>query len=372
MRLSPKQKRNLSRILPFGIIWLVLSWIFLFYDYTLTQNENINPDTDITLTLPVFIFANFMITLTGLMVGTLEIVILEKYFKRFSLGKKVLYKFLTYLLFILAIISIAFPIAASIESGVSLLDREIWEKLGRYFLSLTFLNTILQLAFFLLISLIYAAISENIGHQVLRNFFTGKYYYPTFEKRVFMFLDMKDSTAIAEKLGHIQYFNFLKDYYHMMSGSIIDHLGEVYQYIGDEVVISWNVKSAFYQNNCISVFDSLKQSLKKKESNFMEAYGILPDFKAGVHLGDVTVGEIGALKKEIVFSGDVLNTTARIQALCKGYDEDLIISEELLKELEPKENWNDLLLGELQLRGKSIPTKIHAVRFTSLVGQADA
>ena len=372
MYLSPKQKRNLSRIFPFGVIWLVLSWIFLLYDYTLKQNEIQNPETDITLTWPVFIFANFMITLTGLLVGTLEIVILEKYFKRFSLGKKIFYKFLTYLLFILVIISIAFPIAASIEANTSLLDGEIWAKLGRYFLSYTFLNTIVMLAFFILISIFYAAISENLGHQVLRNFFTGKYHQPTFEKRVFMFLDMKDSTTIAEKLGHMEYFNLLKDYYDMMSASIVDHLGEVYQYIGDEIVISWSLKSAFYQNNCIAVFEALKNSLKKSEARFMKTYGYLPDFKAGVHLGEVTIGEIGALKKEIVFSGDVLNTTARIQALCKEYHEDLIISEELLGKLTTSENWEAKLLGEIQLRGKSIPTEIHAVRFVSLAEPANA
>ncbi len=365
MRLTPKQRRNIHRILPFGIIWLILSWIFMIYDLTLTRNQNLNPDTDINLTFPVMIFANFMITLTGLLVGILEVVVLERRFKQFALGKKIIYKFVVYFLFMLTVITIAYPVAASIESGLSVLNLEIWNKLGRYYLSLTFLNTILQLSFFLLLSLIYSAISENIGHQVFRNFFTGKYHKPKLEDRVFMFLDMKESTTIAEKLGNTKYFNFLKDYYAFMSGSIIQHLGEVYQYIGDEVVISWPKKSAIYQNNCLSLFWALKKSLKNQETKFMEQYGFIPDFKAGLHIGEVTIGEIGALKKEIVFSGDVLNTTSRIQSLSKDYGEDLIISKELLEQLTLSNQIESIMLGDLQLRGKSNSTKVYAIRFAS-------
>lgn len=362
-QVSPKLRRNFSRILPFGVIWLIISWVFLLNDISLTRYQNPNPETDITLSIPILIFANIMVFVAGILVGTLEVIVLEKVFQRFSLGRKILFKFITYLIIILMIITIAYPIAASLEAQASIFDSVVWEKTGRFFLSLTFLNTLVQLSFQLLISLLYAAISENLGHSVLLNFFTGKYHQPKFETRVFMFLDMKDSTTIAENLGHVQYFNFLKEYYAMMSNPIINHSGDVYQYIGDEVVISWKEKDAFHQNNCIEVFASIKMNLAKNENKFREKYGLIPDFKAGVHIGEVTVGEVGALKKEIVFSGDVLNTTARIQGLCKDYNEDLIISEELLSKFDNQRPISSNALGELTLRGKSCVTKIHAVNF---------
>ena len=63
--LSPKQKRNISRIIPFGIIWLVTGWVLLLAETVATGNQNLNPDSAVTVTLPVFIFASLAITAVG-------------------------------------------------------------------------------------------------------------------------------------------------------------------------------------------------------------------------------------------------------------------------------------------------------------------
>ncbi len=361
MSLSPKLKRNIARIIPFGVIWLVVSWVFLISDLTLTRSQNINPDTDITLTLPVFIFASVAVTVVGLMVGTFEMVVLEKRFSRFSLTKKVVYKFTIYLFLALLVISVAYPIAASIEASTPVYDPEIWRKMSRFFSSATFFNTLVQLAFSLLLSVFYAAVSENLGYNVLRNLVTGKYHTPTVEERIFMFLDMKDSTAIAEQLGHVRYFELLRAYYNMMSNAIISSRGEVYQYIGDEVVITWKADQGFRENNCINCFLGIKESLERSRNNFITKYGAVPDFKAGMHVGEVTTGEVGALKREIVFTGDVLNTAARLQGLCKEHRKDLIISNEIYTSLVDKDMFAVQALGEFTLKGKAKPTGLYAV-----------
>ena len=64
------------------------------------------------------------------------------------------------------------------------------------------------------------------------------------------------------------------------------------------------------------------------------------------------VGEIGILKKEITFSGDVLNTTARIQGLCNEYGVDLLISEDLYSKLNLSNNYEMRRIGACELRGK--------------------
>ena len=84
--------------------------------------------------------------------------------------------------------------------------------------------------------------------------------------------------------------------------------------------------------------------------------------KQGCHLGEVTTGEIGGLKKEIVYTGDVLNTTARIQGLCKAYKADLIVSKELVGAISEKNNFNFTPLGELALRGKSQLVNLFSVQ----------
>ncbi|MEO1053612.1 MAG: adenylate/guanylate cyclase domain-containing protein [Bacteroidota bacterium] len=364
MHLSPKAKRNLIRILPFGLIWLITGSVFLLTETLVTGNQNLSPDSAVTMSLPVFIFASIASTFVGLLVGLIELVILEKRFRKFGFTRKVITKFSIYMVLMLTIMIIAFPLASSIELSKSPFDPEVQKKTANFFQSLTFLNTVLQISFQLMLCLLYAAISENLGHQVLLNFFTGRYHHPKKEQRIFMFLDMKSSTTIAEQLGHDRYFNLLQDYYEIMSDPIINTLGDVYQYIGDEVVITWESVKGLVNNHCIKCFYEIQQNLNSHAQFFEKNYGLVPGFKAGIHLGEVTTGEIGALKKEVVYTGDVLNTTARAQGLCSEYKSDLIITEGLLNELSDTDEWMYQGLGELSLKGKTQAVKLYAVTFS--------
>jgi len=358
---SARLKRNITRIAPFAIIWLVTGWVFLLIEVAATGNENPNPDEAITLTLPVFIFASLSITIVGLLVGTIELIWLEKRFSRFSLGKKIVYKLLIYMVFMLVMILVNYPIAASLELGLGVTDEAVWQKLSQYLLSVTFISTIVQLSFSLLLSLLYAGISENLGPGVLLNLFSGKYHQPLREERIFMFLDMKSSTTIAEQLGHIRYFALLQQYYDTMTNAIIDHQGEVYQYIGDEVVISWKLQKGLANANCIRTFFAIRHAMQQNHSRFKDQFEIFPEFKAGMHFGEVTAGEISALKREIVFTGDVLNTTARLQGLCKQYNTDLVITAELKDRLISNAAFSFRDLGHVRLVGKSGQKQIFAV-----------
>jgi adenylate cyclase len=93
----------------------------------------------------------------------------------------------------------------------------------------------------------------------------------------------------------------------------------------------------------------------------MKNFGWMPGFKAGIHLGKVTTGEIGVLKKDITFSGDVLNTTARIQALCNTYNVDLLLSGHLIKHLNLPAPFHIIPLGEKQLRGRDEKIELFSV-----------
>ncbi len=116
--------------------------------------------------------------------------------------------------------------------------------------------------------------------------------------------------------GMSNYFEMLKEYYADLSEPIIQYYGEIYQYVGDEIIISWGLKNGLKNNNCIQCFFAMKAAIRQQARKYREKFGLLPEFKAGFHLGKVTTGEIGVIKKEIVFTGDVLNTTARVQGLC--------------------------------------------------------
>jgi adenylate cyclase len=205
-------------------------------------------------------------------------------------------------------------------------------------------------------------VNDKFGPGVLWKLLTGKYYHPREEERVFMFLDLRSSTEIAEKIGHMRFFELLRELFQDITRPVIDSRGDIYQYVGDEVVITWPAQRGLEDGNCIECFFRIARALAAKSPEYLERFGIEPDFKAGVHVGEATVGEIGVLKKDIVFSGDVLNTTSRIQQECNRHRVNLLASAELLERLPVAPEYACVPIGEIQLRGKSSALALSAVR----------
>lgn len=359
--LSQKQKRNIVQILPFGVIWLLFGMIFLLVEFAATKDYDYRPKGVIEIDWQVFIFATIAVTFVGILIGVIELLFLNRLFSKSSFLKKIIGKLVIYSIFLFLIIVIMFPLAASIELNTTILDNLVWKKFSDYLQSVTFLSTGFQMFVSLGFSLFYAEISENIGHGILVNFITGKYHKPKQEQRIFMFLDMKSSTTIAEQLGDATYFKLLKEYYRILSDAVIDSSGEIYQYVGDEMVVSWKLNNGIKNNNCVRCFFKMKQDLFDNQETFQEEFNVFPKFKAGFHVGTVTTGEIGTLKKEIIFTGDVLNAAARIQALCNSLNVDILISEDLIEKLNLHVEFLVSPLGTHELKGKLQTMKLYSV-----------
>ena len=154
----------------------------------------------------------------------------------------------------------------------------------------------------------------------------------------------------------------LREYYDDLSDCIVKYYGEIYQYVGDEIVVTWTLRRGSHNNNCIQCFFAMKTAIRKQAIKYNEKFGLLPEFKAGFHFGKVTTGEIGKIKKEIIFTGDVLNTTARIQSLCNAYKVDILISDKLMKELNLDSSFQIKTLGENELRGKDERIGLFTIR----------
>jgi adenylate cyclase len=121
--------------------------------------------------------------------------------------------------------------------------KTFWDYAWAFFTNYSMLSVCIYITSIILVSQFYTEVSDSIGHAALRNFFLGKYHRPVQEERIFMFLDMRSSTTIAEKLGHVRYFEMLKEYFADLSAPVIDHSGEIYQYAGDEMIVSWKLKN---------------------------------------------------------------------------------------------------------------------------------
>ena len=104
------------------------------------------------------------------------------------------------------------------------------------------------------------------------------------------------------------------------------------------------------------------QKLQDKSDYYITKYGKIPEFKAGLHFGKVTIAEVGVVKKEIAYHGDVLNTTARIQDQCNKLQQKLLVSKALFKELILKSPLTSVEIGEVHLKGKMQTVALYGIQ----------
>jgi len=358
--ISPKNKRYFFQIIPFGIAFTLMSLIYTLIEKGILGENPIYPSTGSPYSFSIVLPA-ILSFIVGLLIGAFEILYLNRKFQKNSFFRKIIFKTLIYVVLIfLFIISVAI-ISNAVEFNASIFDEQVWNKTYIFLSNFAFITIMIYVATGIGFCMFYTEVSDNIGQAVLFNFFTGKYHHPIEEDRIFMFLDMKSSTTIAEKLGHVSYFEMLKEYYTDLSKTIIRFGGEIYQYVGDEVVITWKYKAKTSNMNCIACFFGMKKALQNKADKYETAFGVSPTFKAGIHLGSVTTGEIGIIKKEIIFSGDVLNTAARIQGLCNTHKVDLLVSEQLINAIEISNNFQTKNLGEADLRGRNEKINLYTI-----------
>jgi adenylate cyclase len=225
----------------------------------------------------------------------------------------------------------------------------------RFILSFTDAHLAYALPFFIVFAFtIQFLIQMNrmIGASVLRYFVAGIYHRPRTEERIFLFLDLADSTAHAERLGSARYFELLRSVVDSLTEPILEARGEIYQYAGDEVVITWPLGRGVSDANCVRCFFLVRAAIDSSAEVYARDFGVVPRFRGGLHGGTVTAGELGDLRQQIVFVGDILNTAARLEEYAKRSGVDLVVSGSLLGRLKVPSGVEVRHCGELELRGK--------------------
>lgn len=362
-QISPKHKRNIYRILPFGLLWAAFGIIYSFIEKGLLGNLDYYPSTGNSYDFSgSLIFITIGTSVMGWILGAAEILFLNRYFSQRSFGAKIIIKTCLYLISIcIFLITLTFPLNSS-RLSLPFYDPMVVKSVFSFFNNFVFWSIVIYMGAIINVTLFISEVSDNLGQGILKNFLVGKYHKPREEDRIFMFLDMKSSTTIAEKLGHVDYYKLLNEYYADITEAVVQTSGEIYQYVGDEIVVSWQLKYGLQNNNCLRCFFLIKQIFKTVSEKYVKEFGLVPGFKAGFHNGKVTTGEIGVVKKEIIFTGDVLNTTARIQSACNAYDVDILVSDDLIAKLKAKDEYVLTDIGECELRGKDEKVKLQTVR----------
>ena len=194
-----------------------------------------------------------------------------------------------------------------------------------------------------------------IGDRNLSKLLKGQFYTPREEERIFMFLDLQGSTQLAEKLGHVQYSKLIQDCFNDLA-VVAENEAEIYQYVGDEVILTWKLKAGLRNDNCIKAYLNFRQVLMNRQEYYQAKYSCMPFFKAGMNAGKVVVTEVGRYKREIAYHGDTINTAARIQGKCNELGQELLLSSELKEKLnETSYEFNELGLIDLKGKEKKVP-----------------
>ena len=213
-------------------------------------------------------------------------------------------------------------------------------------------------------------IREIVGPRNLRNIVLGRYHRPRAEERFFLFVDVAGSTSLAERVGPVAVHRFLNGVFRRAAAPIGDHAGEIYQYVGDEMVVTWTAAEARPQARPLACFFAIVAALEEAAPEFEREFGVTPRLRAALHAGTVISGEIGETKRDIVFHGDVMNTAARLEQATRELDRRFLASADALSRLAATERYALEALGPRALRGRATPIEVYAVERKGPVSRA--
>jgi adenylate cyclase len=203
-------------------------------------------------------------------------------------------------------------------------------------------------------------IGALVGRRNLRNIVLGRYHRPRSEERFFLFVDIVGSTPLAERIGPAAVHRFLNRVFRLASDPIDEHRGEIYQYVGDEMVVTWTATEGRAGARPIACFFAIRAALDEAGPQFEREFGVAPGLRAALHAGPVISGEIGGSKRDIVYHGDVMNTAARLEQATRDLGRRFIVSADAISRLAGTERYMLEPLGLQVLRGRAAPIEVYA------------
>lgn len=196
-----------------------------------------------------------------------------------------------------------------------------------------------------------------IGGKNLLHLLTGRYQRPIQENRAFLFIDLKDSTKITEKLGVVRAREFISEFIFDVSKSITDNRGDIYKFMGDGIIAVWRHDNSSSIIDAITAVLEARNSLARRAKQYRERFGYEAEFRAGLHAGVVIASEQGDLRRSIEFNGDHINIAARLEQKAKDHDLTLVFSDVVAAELSGT-NYSPVGFEDEYVKGYSRPLKL--------------
>jgi class 3 adenylate cyclase len=207
-----------------------------------------------------------------------------------------------------------------------------------------------------------------LGYGTLKNLLTGRYVQPKREERAFLLIDMQDSTGLAERLGAIPFHELLNAFFRDIQDAALECDAEIHKYVGDEAILTWPVGQAVADGDCLACPFVVRDHIAANTELYRRRFGVVPDFRAALHCGEIVTGEIGDLRREIAYIGDTLNVAARLLEATKALGHDVLVSAELLKQIKLPSGITAVPLPVLSVRGRAAPLEIAALQRAAAAG----
>jgi adenylate cyclase len=359
--MNRRTELKLRQLAGIGVSWVVIAVMMTVYDHLVLHTGNsIGPSPEYSFVFSLAMNVGSAI-IGALMGGSFLVFYVNVKFHDKPYGQTIIAVAVFYVFVILTIIIALGCIAVPLKTGKPFTDPETQQALKKFMMDPSRAKNILSWSVIVAITQLMLQISSKFGQGAFGKIIRGKYNTPKEENKIFMFLDLNASTTIAENLGDERYHELLKEFFADITNPILDNNGEIYQYVGDEVIVAWNHDEGIRNCQCVKCFFDIKKHIQMKKDKYLNRFGVLPTFKAGLHCGKVVAGEVGVLKRDITYSGDVLNTTSRILSMCNQFNAEIISSAELINELGIHFKYGAQPLGSIKLRGKEKEVYLSAV-----------
>lgn len=357
-RSSAVKKHEIKIVFLIALFWIIIDLCIFIFQMKSGVFTFKYADPGSNTSRAIFL-RELNVLLLSLIIGFLLVSVLRNFLRNSSLWFNLLVK--TLLLLTVAVI-MSFFIYVSYETLIHHRStaRAINKFLEHTFQPDWFIPKMLEWVLLFIFTQLAIEINEKYSPGVFFDIMIGRYLLPKEEERIIIFIDLKDSTPIAEKLGSTEYFQFIRDFIFCISAGIMEHNGRIYQYVGDEIVAWWPSSKANAKKVISSLLDSRKV-LNKNSEIFKMAYGIMPEYKAGIHAGKVTIGQVGISKKELVMSGDTINTAARIRSACTDLNQKFLVSKDII-DMVGLETWQSESMGMVDMKGKNDLLELFALR----------
>lgn len=263
----------------------------------------------------------------GTWTGVLEEFLFGRRFRSLAIPLQFIGKALAVNLFTIVLMAVA--VLASQGHAVQL-SNGLWRAFADLVAETGIYRFGLQVAVVTSLAILVVQVEEFMGRRFFMGFLLGWYDKPRESERVVLSIDLVGSSALNERLGDLFYFRFLNVTHSLMTDAVLRHDAEIHKYVGDEVIFTWSMRSGIHHYNCLGLFFDIQERIEAHRHKMMREFGVAPEFRGGLHGGRVITAQVGHIKRAIDLSGDVMNTTSRVQSLAKNQKAGLMVTQDLL------------------------------------------